>query len=88
MKASSELVDSLWESLEPGSALLQALQGLSPQSQRAIYLRFWENSTIEEISDELRLTWDEADFLIEESIFNLREHLSLVLDLLEISHAG
>lgn len=88
MKESVELVDSLWESIDPGSPLLAALKGLPPQAQRAVYLRFWENSMIEEIADELRLTWDEADFLLDESIFCLREHLAQLLGLSEISNAG
>lgn len=69
------LVHFQWSSLELGSSLLVALTELSPQGQRAINLRFWENYTIEEISDDLRMTWDEADELIEQSLKQLRIRL-------------
>lgn len=88
MKASVELIDAQWQSLDPGSPLLAALKGLPPQAQRAVFLRFWENFSIEEIADELRVSWDHADFLIDESIFCLRAHLAQLFDLSEISDAG
>lgn len=88
MKASIDRIDSLWESMEPGSSLLAALKGLPPQGQRAINLRFWENYTIEEIAEELCISWDEADLLIEQSIISLREHFSQFLDLSAISEAS
>lgn len=75
MNLSPELVHSQWESLDVGSSLLQALTELSPQGQRAINLRFWENYTIEEISDDLHMTWDDADKLIEQSLKQLRARL-------------
>lgn len=76
MNPSLRLVHSQWENLDIGSSLLQALSELPPRGQRAINLRFWENYTIEEISSELRISWDEADQLIERSLKNLRERLS------------
>lgn len=88
MKEPCELVDSLWESMDPGSPLREALKGLPPESQRAVFLRFWENNTIEEIAKDLRVSWDHADFLIDQAIFELREFLSQILDLSEIADAG
>jgi DNA-directed RNA polymerase specialized sigma24 family protein len=66
------LIHRQWSSLDIGSSLLQALTELSPQGQRAINLRFWENYTIEEISEDLRMSWDDADELIEQSLKQLR----------------
>lgn len=76
MKESIRLVNSQWKSVNVGSALFQALIGLSPQAQRAINLRFWENYTIEEISQHLRISWDQADQLIEKSLLELRDRLT------------
>jgi len=87
VKASIDPIDS-WESMEPGSTLLAALKGLPPQGQRAISLRFWEHYTIEEIADELCISWDDADLLIEQSIISLREHFSQFLDLSATSKAS
>lgn len=75
MTPSLGLVHFQWASLDVDSSLLQALTELSPQGQRAINLRFWENYTIEEISEELRMSWDEADELIEQSLKQLRSRL-------------
>lgn len=72
----SELIESQWELLCTESPLLRALVKLSPQGQRAINLRFWENYTIEEISVCLGLGWDETDKLIEQSLIELRELLT------------
>lgn len=68
--------DAQWASLEVGSPLLNALTSLSPPAQKAINLRFWENYTIEEIANVLRISWDNADQLIESSLIELRERLS------------
>lgn len=70
------LINSIWEPINMDSQLLQALLGLSPQAQRAINLRFWERYTIEEVSEVLRITWDEADNLIERSLKELRAQLT------------
>lgn len=76
MTSSVRLIDSQWASIEVGSKLLDALLILSPQAQRAIHLRFWENFTIEEISEHLRIPWDEANRLIEQSLKQLRSSLT------------
>ncbi len=75
MNPSLGLIHRQWSSLDVGSSLLQALTELSPQGQRAINLRFWENYTIEEISEDLRMSWDDADELIEQSLKQLRMRL-------------
>lgn len=58
---------------------IEKLKVLLPKLPRkariAIQLRFWENMTIEEISNFLRLSWDQADQLIENSIKALREKM-------------
>jgi DNA-directed RNA polymerase specialized sigma24 family protein len=71
-------IDSQWESLSVESPLFDAITRLSPQGQRAINLRFWENYTIEEISEKLRMSWDQTDQLIEKSLLELRARLSEV----------
>ena len=43
------------------------------ESQVLIY-RFWENQTIEEISDQIEMTWDETDYLITEALEKLRAY--------------
>jgi len=75
MNPSLGLTHRQWSSLDVGSSLLQALTELSPQGQRAINLRFWENYTIEEISEDLRMSWDDADELIEQCLKQLRARL-------------
>lgn len=76
MIQSGQVFNAQWEGLSVGSQLLDALSALSPQGQRAINLRFWENYTIEEISESLRITWDQADELIEQSLKELRMRLT------------
>lgn len=52
--------------------LHQSLPKLSDEEIISIYLRFWENKTIEEIAGILRKSWDETDHLIDSAIGNLR----------------
>lgn len=75
MNSFPELIHSQWSSLGARSLVLQALSELSPEAQRALYLRFWENYLIEEISDDLKITWDAADRLIEMSLKQLKMRL-------------
>jgi len=65
----------LWTSALESKELKRALSNLPPKTQRLIYLRFWENMTIEEIAIEMRLTWDEADRAITVALANLRESM-------------
>ena len=76
MNPSVRLINSQWASIEAGSTLLDALSILPPQAQRAIYLRFWENYTIEEISKHMRISWDQANRLIETSLRQLKSYLT------------
>jgi len=41
------------------------------QRETLIY-RFWENQSIEEISEHLEMDWDEVDSIIDEALLNLR----------------
>jgi DNA-directed RNA polymerase specialized sigma24 family protein len=56
---------------------IQTLRSLIPELDDdgvlAVYMRFWECMTIQEIAKVLGRTWDETDNLIERSIQNLRE---------------
>ncbi len=51
------------------------LPSLSRDQRRIIYLRFWESCTIEEISEEMKLSWDEVDQIIESTLIQLRNQL-------------
>ncbi len=50
-----------------------ALRELSNDHRRAVYLRFWENRSIEEIAQTLGQSWDEVDDLLEEAFEKIRE---------------
>ena len=51
------------------------LWALESQKRQAIQLRFWEQNTIEDIAKILKISWDEADKLIEATICELRQKL-------------
>ncbi len=51
------------------------LPSLSRDQRRIIYLRFWESCTIEKISEEMKLSWDEVDQIIESTLIQLRNQL-------------
>ena len=70
------LIDSQWQSVDGDSPLLEALVALPPYHQKAIYLRFWENFSIGEIASSLKLTWEQTDKLIEESLLRLNLKLT------------
>lgn len=53
--------------------LYKMLPALSPKARIAIYLRFWECMTIQEISKRVGLSWDCTDKLIEKSLLQLRQ---------------
>ncbi|MBX3022780.1 MAG: hypothetical protein KF799_13990 [Bdellovibrionales bacterium] len=76
MNPSIKLVHSQWSSLDVRGSVLIALSELSPEAQRALYLRFWENDLIEEIAEDLQITWDEADRLIEMALKQMKMRLS------------
>lgn len=64
---------SLWEGKIESPELREALERLTYVEQRAIFLRFWEFQTIEEISEQLGFDWDQADQCIEKSLKVLRK---------------
>gem|GEM_PF-5968216 len=74
-KVENGISEALWTSALKSEGLKQALSGLPQKTQRLIYLRFWESMTIEEIADEMRVTWDEADHALTEALTNLRESM-------------
>lgn len=45
-----------------------ALGQLSELERRVIYLRFWKTLTIAEVADRLNMSWDGADFLIDQAV--------------------
>lgn len=71
-----KLTDLFWTSAVNSPALQKSLSSLSLDAQRALYLRFWESMTIEEIARDMRKTWDETDFMIRESLKALKESLN------------
>ena len=50
----------------------RAVSKLSPIHQRIIFLRFWENYSIEDIAKEMRIEWNEAYRSLEDAIDLLR----------------
>lgn len=50
-----------------------ALRELSNGHRRAVYLRFWENQSIEDIAQTLGRSWNEVDDLLEEAFEKIRE---------------
>ena len=52
--------------------LHSCLEELEATQQIAIQLRFWEELTIEQIADELGLSWDQVNRLIEFTLVQLR----------------
>lgn len=66
----------LWEGAAKSMELVEALKGLDAVSQRAIYLRFWESLTIEEIASNLRMEWSEVDNLLNAAFKILRSKIT------------
>ena len=52
--------------------LNKLIKKLPLRHKTVIRLRFWDNQTIEEIAKAMRLTWNEANQLIEEAKILLR----------------
>ncbi len=61
------------------SKLLECLHiqlwNLKPRQRFAIQLRFWNQQTIQQISEKLHLTWNETDRLIETTLRELKTRL-------------
>lgn len=51
-----------------------AVKSMEGKMKTALILRFWESLTIEEIAKELRISWIEADQLIEKGIEEIRNN--------------
>jgi DNA-directed RNA polymerase specialized sigma24 family protein len=49
------------------------LKDLTATERRAIFLRFWEPSTIAQVADQMHITWDQADRLIDGAVEKIRE---------------
>lgn len=65
-----EFSESMLRNLKQELALLDKNQRL------AIHYRFWEEMSIEEIAEMLKLSWEEAYELIGNTINHLRKNLS------------
>ncbi len=52
--------------------LNQALEFLSPKQRLIIYLRFWDNMTIQEIARYIGQSWTSTDVMIDSAINHLR----------------
>lgn len=52
-----------------------AIQCLPDKHQKAIIGRFWKHLTIEEISWDLKVSWEEANTLINESVSLIKEFI-------------
>lgn len=52
--------------------LKEALGFLSPKQRLVIYLRFWDNMTIKEISYYIGQSWNSTDMLIDSATNHLR----------------
>ncbi len=60
---------------EQFAKLREAMCYLSQTQRRVIYLRFWYNMSINEISRKIGLSWDSTDRMIDEAINHLRIRL-------------
>ncbi len=49
------------------------IRGLTPTEKRAIFLRFWEPYTIAQVADQLCISWNQADRLIDGAVEKIRE---------------
>ena len=63
---------TFWRSKVSSDSLLSALCELDPLTQFAVYLRFWEANTIEEIAKQLSLKWTVVDEMLETALKDLR----------------
>ena len=57
-------------------AIEHGLKKLSINERTAIFYRFWECLTIARVADEMQLSWDEADLLIDGAIISMRHHIN------------
>lgn len=66
------LCELLWSDVVVREDLKSALLSLHVSAQRALYLRFWDAMTIEEIARDMRMSWDAVDQLINNSLETLK----------------
>jgi DNA-directed RNA polymerase specialized sigma24 family protein len=59
----------------------EALSYLSPKQRLIIYLRFWDNMTIQEIARYVGYSWTSTDTMIESAIHHMRVRI------IQLSHA-
>ncbi len=52
--------------------LREAMNYLSPKQRSVLYMRFWDNMTINEISRQIGQTWKMTDALIDSAVNHLR----------------
>ena len=50
----------------------RGLKSLSVLERRALSLRFWQPYTIAQVADRMKLSWEEADRLIDIAVFKVR----------------
>jgi DNA-directed RNA polymerase specialized sigma24 family protein len=62
----------LWDNIVELPELKAALTQLNAKEQRAIFLRFWDSNSIDEIANDINLSWGETDALITETLKKLR----------------
>lgn len=74
-KNEKKLAAKLWANTVESKELQKALLRLSLPCQRMLFFRFWEFMTIEEISKEMQMSWDEVDHRIDAALLSLRKSL-------------
>ena len=84
-KCQEELAKTFWKNSLKSKQLQNALEALNFDAQKALYLRFWESMSIDEIARELKIEWKDADLLLTNSIKILRSHMK---DTKATSHDG
>lgn len=60
--------------------LMSGLSNLNDVERKVIFLRYWSPCSIQEISGELKISWESADEIINRSIEKLRKHFYLMDD--------
>lgn len=66
------LTQHLYVSSEEEDALRSCLCDLPHREFKAVFLRFWGPRSISDIAAELRISWDQADRLLNRALARLR----------------
>lgn len=61
--------------------LKEALAYLSPKQRLIVYLRFWDNMTIQEIARYIGQSWNSTDMMLDGAVNHLRVRI------IQLSHA-